>query len=99
MYSGRFHHIQNVVIYHQRKYLLQLTSSNNINIDPELNMRIVAICVCYNEEKLLPFFLDYYTSFCDEIVFFDGNLKINTTTGMQADSHYHGILSQLSGNE
>jgi thioredoxin 1 len=33
------------------------------------------------------------------VVFFDGNLKINTTTGMQADSHYHGILSQLSGNE
>jgi len=58
--------------------LLQLTSSNNINIDPELNMRIVAICVCYNEEKLLPFFLDYYTSFCDEIVFFDGNSTDNS---------------------
>ena len=36
-------------------------------------MRIVTICVCYNEERMLPFFLDYYTGICDEIVFFDGN--------------------------
>ena len=36
-------------------------------------MRITVICTCYNEESILPFFLDYYTSICDEIVFFDGN--------------------------
>lgn len=36
-------------------------------------MRITVICTCYNEEAILPFFLDYYTSICDEIVFFDGN--------------------------
>ncbi len=41
-------------------------------------MRIVGICVCYNEERLLPFFLDYYTSFCDELVIFDGNSTDNS---------------------
>ena len=33
------------------------------------------------------------------VIFFDGNLKVNTTTGAQADTHYRGVLSQLSGNE
>jgi len=33
------------------------------------------------------------------VIFFDGNLKINTTTGAQADTHYRNVLSQLSGDE
>lgn len=36
-------------------------------------MRISAISTCYNEEQIMPFFIDYYSSFCDEIIFFDGN--------------------------
>jgi len=40
-------------------------------------MRITAITQCKNEEKILPFFLDYYTSFCDEIIIFDGNSADN----------------------
>jgi len=35
-------------------------------------MKILLITVCHNEEYLLPYFLDYYTSFCDKIVIFDG---------------------------
>jgi len=41
-------------------------------------MRITAIVQCKNEEKILPFFLDYYTSVCDEIIFFDGNSTDST---------------------
>ena len=35
-------------------------------------MHISVIVPCFNEERLLPFFLDYYTSFCDHITIFDG---------------------------
>lgn len=35
-------------------------------------MHITAIVPIYNEEALLPFFLDYYTTFCNYIVFYDG---------------------------
>lgn len=32
------------------------------------------------------------------VMFFEGNVKINTTTGVQSDNHYEGILSQMVGN-
>jgi glycosyltransferase involved in cell wall biosynthesis len=35
-------------------------------------MHITAIVPIYNEEPMLPFFLDYYTRICDYIIFFDG---------------------------
>lgn len=41
-------------------------------------MRISVISTCYNEEAIMPFFIDYYSSFCDEIIFFDGNSTDNT---------------------
>ena len=41
-------------------------------------MRISVINTCYNEESIMPFFLEYYTSFCNEIIFFDGNSTDNT---------------------
>jgi len=47
-------------------------------------MRITTITVCYNEEKILPFFLDYYSSFCDEIIIFDGNSTDNTVSIIQS---------------
>jgi hypothetical protein len=52
-------------------------------------MRITAITQCKNEEKILPFFLDYYTSFCDEIIIFDGN---------SADNSHNIIKSFLKNN-
>ncbi len=36
-------------------------------------MHITAIVPIYNEERILPFFLDYYTRICDYIVFYDGS--------------------------
>ncbi len=41
----------------------------------------VKTCVyalCYNEEKILPFFLKHYSSFCDEIVIYDNGSTDNT---------------------
>jgi glycosyltransferase involved in cell wall biosynthesis len=34
-------------------------------------MKIEVYAICYNEEKLLPYFLRHYSSFCDEITIFD----------------------------
>ena len=47
-------------------------------------MRITTITVCYNEEKILPFFLDYYSSFSDEIIIFDGNSTDDTVNIIQS---------------
>ena len=33
------------------------------------------------------------------VMFFNGNTKINSTVGVQADNHYKNILSQMTGNE
>jgi thioredoxin len=33
------------------------------------------------------------------VMFFDGDQKINSTTGMQSPAHYDEILSQMTGNE
>lgn len=34
-------------------------------------MTIEVFTICYNEEKMLPFFLNHYSSFCDKITIFD----------------------------
>lgn len=34
-------------------------------------MKIEVYAICYNEEKLLPYFLRHYESFCDKIVIYD----------------------------
>lgn len=34
-------------------------------------MKIKVSALCYNEEKMLPFFLNHYGAFCDKIVIFD----------------------------
>jgi len=39
---------------------------------PDTAMKINVIACCWNEEKMLPFFLDYYSSFCDSIILYDG---------------------------
>jgi len=35
-------------------------------------MRINVIACCWNEEKMLPFFLEHYSAFCDSIMLYDG---------------------------
>lgn len=51
------------------------------NNRPEIScnrLKIHAYFVCYNEEKILPFILDYYLSFCSKIFLFD-NLSNDRT--------------------
>lgn len=35
-------------------------------------MKILLITICYNEEKMLPHFLKYYSQYCDKMIFCDG---------------------------
>lgn len=35
-------------------------------------MKILLITICYNEEKMLPHFLKYYSKYCDKIIVCDG---------------------------
>ena len=39
---------------------------------------ITVITIAYNEERLMPFFLNYYSKFCDHIVVYD-NHSTDTT--------------------
>ncbi len=34
--------------------------------------------ICYNEEKILPYFLDYYSTFCDKIIVYDNESTDNS---------------------
>jgi glycosyltransferase involved in cell wall biosynthesis len=38
----------------------------------DTHMKINVIACCWNEEKMLPFFLEHYSSFCDSIILYDG---------------------------
>ena len=37
------------------------------------NIKVHCYALCHNEEKILPFFLDHYSAFCDKIFILDGN--------------------------
>ena len=39
---------------------------------------ITVITIAYNEERLMPFFLNYYSKFCDHIVVYDNHSTDNT---------------------
>lgn len=41
-------------------------------------MKINVIACCKNEERILPFFLDYYSEFCDTITIADGHSTDNS---------------------
>jgi hypothetical protein len=53
-------------------------------------MKIEVFAICYNEEKLLPYFLRHYSSFCDEITIYDNQsndsskkiIKLNPITNL-----------------
>jgi len=41
------------------------------NKHKDSNLRIRLLSVCKNEEKMLPYFLNYYCKFCEEIIIYD----------------------------
>ncbi len=48
---------------------------------PDENLPQVKTCVyatCFNESAILPFFLEYYLSFCDEVVIYDNSSTDNS---------------------
>ncbi len=49
--------------------------------EPDDTLPDVKTCVyatCYNESAILPFFLEYYLSFCDEVVIYDNSSTDNS---------------------
>jgi len=56
-----------------------------------LNNKILLLSCCFNEEKILPFYLDYYTNFIevDKIVIYDGGSNDNS----------HNIIREYSNVE
>lgn len=53
-------------------YTVTVTGSSPV-VPILLHMHITAIVPVFNEVRMLPFFLDYYTTFCDYIVVYDGS--------------------------
>lgn len=52
-------------------------------------MSIRVISCCMNEEDMLPFYLQYYSSFVDQIVIYDGG---STDKSLEIISHYNKAL-------
>jgi glycosyltransferase involved in cell wall biosynthesis len=50
-------------------------------------MKINLIACCKNEEFMLPFFLDYYTKFVDQIIIYDGNSDDNSKEIIKSYAH------------
>ncbi len=63
------------------KELYDFKIDNKTNIESKLdNIKICVISCCNNEEKIIPFYLDYYTNFVkvDKIVLYDDGSTDNT---------------------
>ena len=41
-------------------------------------MKIAVYTITYNEEDILPFFIEYYSKFADDIIIYDNNSTDNT---------------------
>lgn len=52
--------------------------NEKINYEELPDVRICVYTFCYNEEKILPFFLRHYLSFCDEVVVYDNGSTDNS---------------------
>jgi glycosyltransferase involved in cell wall biosynthesis len=63
-------------------------------------MRIVVNTVCFNEEKLLPFFLDYYARWASKIVIWDNFSNDATVAVARAFDKTEVVVRQFdTGNE
>lgn len=61
-------------------------------------MKINVYAICYNEEKLLPYFLRHYSSFCDEITIFD-NYSTDSSVKIMAQSPKTNMIKYATDNE
>lgn len=61
-------------------------------------MKIHAYIIAYNEEKLLPFTLDYYSSFCEKIFIYD-NYSTDSSDKIYKNYNKVEVIKWDSGNE
>jgi len=61
-------------------------------------MKIEVFAICYNEERLLPYFLRHYSSFCDEITIYDNQSTDSGPALCKANPKVH-LISYDTSNE
>ena len=61
-------------------------------------MKIHAYIISYNEEKLLPFTLDYYSTFCEKIFVYD-NYSTDSSDNIYKNYSKVEVIKWDSGNE
>lgn len=61
-------------------------------------MKIEVFAICYNEEKLLPYFLRHYSTFCDAITIYD-NQSTDSSQKIIDSNPITNLISYDTGNE
>jgi glycosyltransferase involved in cell wall biosynthesis len=61
-------------------------------------MKIHVYIISYNEEKLLPFTLDYYSTFCEKIFVYD-NYSTDSSDEIYKKYNKVEVIKWDSGNE
>jgi hypothetical protein len=67
-------------------------------VSKKSKMKIEVFAICYNEEKLLPYFLRHYSSFCDHITIFDNQSTDSGPAICKANPKVH-LMSYDTNNE
>lgn len=64
------------------------------------NIKIDAYVLCWNEEKLAPFLLDYYSNFVSNLYILDNGSTDNTLNILKAEKRFNvEIIPYESGNK
>lgn len=61
-------------------------------------MRIEVFAICYNEEVMLPYFLNHYCSFCDKITIYD-NYSTDRSESICKANPFVQVIKYDSGNQ
>lgn len=61
-------------------------------------MKIEAFAICYNEERLLPYYLRHYSSFCDRITIYD-NFSTDSSQEICRQNPKVTLIPYDSGNQ
>ena len=61
-------------------------------------MKIQVFAICYNEEKLLPYFLRHYSTFCDQIIIYD-NYSTDSGPDICHENSKVNLVEYNTGNE
>ena len=85
IYKNRYkfyHNKQKMIIYTVKKEGMALKGNEILNKkirkSNNYNLKIQVITFCKNEEKMIPYFLRYYETFCDSIIVYDNESTDNS---------------------